>query len=254
MSELTIEFRQMFLLINRTNGATVLVPSQGHTAKLTGSIFTDVITLKQASVIVRRDKADLADKPTLRPGAKFLPYLNYVFHTPVEPLPEAKTTEIPESLNARVNLAGGYLTELPASNEKYADLMWDFLKPDGKSMLRQQLTDRLLFTLPMDEGVGYQLIVKMDGAEQTWDIPTTGATFVLLNDDTSAIKTRGTAGKPTELREYAILYNLTTASDFTTLYPFPTADINSVGGGTAPICGGGQGDGGDDPPPGTPRG
>jgi hypothetical protein len=35
-SELTITFQQMFLLINRVNGATVELPSVGHTATLTG--------------------------------------------------------------------------------------------------------------------------------------------------------------------------------------------------------------------------
>lgn len=249
MSVLTIEFRQMFLLINRTNGATVLIPSKGHSAELSGTILEDIIPLKQAEVTIRRDDADLADLPTLRPGAKYLPYLNYVFHAPVEPLPEVKTAAVPESLNAKVNLAGGFLTEMPASNSKYADVEWTFKKKGGVATLKQQLTDRLLFTLPLDEGVGYKLIVRSGGSEQTWDIPSTGANFVLLNKDTGMVKTRlQNDGSEVELIEYSILYNLTSASNFTTLYPFPTATINSVGGGDEPVCGGGQGDGEDDPP------
>jgi hypothetical protein len=255
MSTLTIEFRQMFLLINRTNGATVLIPSQGHSAELSGTILEDIIPLKQAEVTVRRDGADLADKPTLRPGAKFLPYLDSVFHVPVAPLPEVKTVTVPDTLNAKVNLAGGFLTELPASQEKYADVMWTFRKPKGEETLTQQLTDRLLFTLPLEEGVAYKLIVKSGGSEQTWDIPPTGAAFVLLNKDTGPVKTRvARDGGETQLVEYSILYNLTDAKRFMTLYPIPTATINSVGGGDAPICGGGQGDGDDDPPPPPPPG
>jgi hypothetical protein len=255
MSELTIEFNQMFYLINRTNGATVLIPSKGHSAELSGTILEDIIPLNQAEVTVRRDKADLADLPTLRPGAKYLPYLDYVFHEPVTPLPEVKTVSVPDSLNAKVNLAGGYLTELPASNEKYADVIWTFKKPDGLATLKQQLTDRLLFTLPLDEGVGYQLVVRDGDGEQTWDIPPTGASFVLVNRDTGMVKTRlADGGNATKLIEYSILYNLTSASKATTLYPFPEAVINSVGGGAEPVCGGGQGDGDDDPPPGTRRG
>lgn len=261
MSELTIEFKQMFLLINRTNGATVLVPSQGHTAKLSGSILPDVVTLSQAEVLVRRDGEDLADRPTLRPGAKMLPYFDYVFHAPIAPLPEQTKTLVPDTLNARVMLAGGYLTELPASNRAYADVEWTFIRRDGRKTLTQQLTDRVLFTLPLDESVDYKLIVRTNGAEQTWDIPPEGAQFVLLNEDTGTLKTRVVAGKPVELREYAILYNLTSASEFVTLYPFPTATFggpggqtplggSGAGGGDMPICGAGQGDGGDDPPPG----
>lgn len=258
MSELTIEFHQMFLLINRTNGATVLLPSAGHTARLSGTILDETLTLNQVDVIVRRDGEDLADMPTLRPGAKYLPYLNYVFHAPVKPLPASKSEIVPTTLNARVLLAGGYLTELPASNRNYTDVMWTFLKPDGRSTLTQQLTDRLRFTLPMDEGVTYQLILRnQSGEEQVWDIPPGGANFVLLNQDTGPVKTRRVAGKGTQLVEYAILYNLTTASEFVTLYPFPTANLSGVGveyggsgGGEEPICGGGQSDGDDDPPPG----
>jgi len=256
MSALTIEFHQMFLLINRTNGATVLIPSKGHSAELSGTILEDIIPLRQAEVTVRRDGADLADMPTLRPGAKFLPYLDYVFHAPIAPKPEVKTVTVPDTLNAKVNLAGGFLTELPASNEKYADVMWSFVKPDGKSTLKQQLTDRLVFTLPLDEGVDYKLIVRdPEGGEQSWAIPPGGANFTILNKDTGVMKTRPAGeGTETKLVEYAILYDLTDASKYLTLYPFPTADINSVGGSDAPVCGGGQGDGGDDPPPGaSPR-
>lgn len=250
MSELTIEFRQMFLLVNRTNGATVLVPSQNHTATLSGSIFDETLVLKQADVIVRRDGADLADLPTLRPGARWLPYLDYVFHASVTPLPEAKSAAVPSNLNARVLLAGGFLTELPASDEKVRDVMWDFVKPNERTTLRQTLTDRLLFTLPMDAGVKYELIVRGDGGEQSWTIPDSGAAFVLLNSDV-APKKKALDGVH-KLVEYAILYNLTSASEFATLYPIPTAETNSVGGGDQPICGGGQTDGDDDPPPGPP--
>lgn len=251
MSNLTIEFRQMFLLVNRTNGATVLVPSQNHQATLVGppTMFKEPITLTQADVIVRRDGADLADMPTLRPGARYLPYLDYVFHATVEPLPEAKSATVPSNLNARVLLAGGFMTELPASDAKVADLMWDFIKPDGRVTLKQALTDRVLFTLPLDEGVTYELIVRMNGVEQSWTIPSDGAALVLLNADT--MKKKAIDGLH-RLTEYAILYNLTSASEFATLYPIPTAHTSGVGGGDQPICGGGQSDGGDDPPPGPP--
>jgi hypothetical protein len=121
--------------------------------------------------------------------------------------------------------------------------------------LTQQLTDRLLFTLPMEDGVGYELIVRSGGNEQKFAVPADGANFTILNEDTGRVKTRRADGE-TQLIEYAILYNLTSASKFLTLYPFPTAnlgfmdDAELVGGGDEPVCGGGQSDGDDDPPPG----
>lgn len=249
MSNLTIEFQQMFLLVNRTNGATVLVPSQNHEATLSGPMLKEPLTLVQADVIVRRDGADLADMPTLRPGARYLPYLNYVFHADVAPLPETKSASVPTNLNARVLLAGGFMTELPASDAKVQELIWEFIKPDNRVTLRQALTDRVVFTLPLDEGVKYELIVRMNGVEQSWPVPSDGAALVLLNADT--MKKPAIDGVH-RLTEYAILYNLTSASSFATLYPIPTAVTYGVGGGGQPICGGGQSDGGDDPPPGRP--
>lgn len=250
MSELTIEFQQMFLLVNRTNGATVLIPSERHTATITGSMLVEPIQLSRADVIVRRDGADLADLPTLRPGARYLPYLNYVFHSSVTPLPEAKNAAVPSNLNARVLLAGGYLTELPASDARVAEVIWNFEKPNQTTTLRQPLTDRLLFTLPLDEGVKYELIIRAKGQEQSWPIPADGASLTILNADNE--KKRHAIDGVHRLVEYSILYNLTSASEFVTLYPIPTADTNSVGGGDQPICGGGQTDGEDDPPPPPP--
>jgi hypothetical protein len=62
------------------------------------------------------------------------------------------------------------------------------------------------------------------------------------------------------LREYALLYNLTSAAAEVKTYPYPTALTSTVlargggkaGGGADPLCGGGQSDGGDDPPPPPP--
>ena len=39
--EFTITFQQMFLLINRVNGATVELPAAGHTATLSGSMLAE---------------------------------------------------------------------------------------------------------------------------------------------------------------------------------------------------------------------
>lgn len=110
---LTITFQQMFLLVNRVNGATVLLPAQGHTATLSGAMLPEPITLSNADVRLSRDGEDQVDGQTLRPGARYLPYLDYVFHGRIRPLPSYHLAAVPQDLNARVILSGGYLTELP---------------------------------------------------------------------------------------------------------------------------------------------
>jgi hypothetical protein len=246
MSNLTVEFQQMFLLVNRTNGATVLLPSELHTATLAGTMFPEPITLAGVDVIIRKDGLDLQSKATLRPGARYLPYLDYVFHAPVTPHSATTKGLVPPSLNARVILAGGYLTELPASDEKVADLEWQFIKPDGEVMLTQPLTDRVIFTLPLEADSKYELIIRDKGADQSYAIPADGATLVIKNGDQQ--KKRSIDGWH-KLTEYVLLYSLTSASTLETMYPIPTAYTAGLGSDGQPICGGGQTDGDDDDPP-----
>lgn len=260
MSELTIEFRQMFLLVNRTNGATVLLPSQQHAAELSGSMFTAPIDLQQASVTVHQDGSELADKPTLRPGARLLPYLDYVFHTAITPLPEAKQADIPSTLNARISLAGGYLEEQLATDRALADVEWTFKRPSGQSTLTQKLTDRVRFTLPMTPGSKYEIVVRMGDDVKAYPVPEDGASLSIINRDTGPKQRQPDDDGALVLREYAILYNLTSASEFVTIYPFPTANVPGIGrfsqggsgSGADHMCGGGQTDGDEDPPPPPP--
>lgn len=246
MSNLTIEFQQMFLLVNYTKGAIVMLPSQGHSATLMSSLLPEPMSLTGANLIVQRDGVDVLNAPTLRPGAGYLPFLDYVFGSAVAPLPETSASAIPTTLHVRAYLAGGYLEELPALSPSVRDLIWSFMKTGGEVVLEQPLTDRLLFTLPLDLDAKYALAIRTDSAQQLIDIPAEGADFTLANLDVPKAHANDGWHK---LVEYAILYNLTTASNSVVEYPYPTAYVGSVGGGDQPICGGGQGDGGDDPPP-----
>jgi hypothetical protein len=244
----TLTFQQMFLLVNRLKGATVLLPAGGHTATLAGSMLPTPITLTGADVIVRRDGVDQVDAPTLRPGARYLPYLDYVFHGRIVPAAKIRSTDVPADVHARVLLAGGYLTELPASDPAVRDVLWQFVTTAGEVMLTQALTDRLQFTLPLDPASKYELVIKMNDTLQVLPIPPEGADLVLLNTDAQV------KGQPRDngfhrLREYALIYNLTSASTIAAQYPYPTAYTQGVGGSDQPICGGGQTDDGDPPPP-----
>lgn len=251
MSIFTIEFQQMFLLVNRLNGASVLLPADKHTTTLSAPFVKESITLSGTDVFIREAGVDLLARPTLRPGTRYLPYLDYVFHADVVPRSSMSALVVPPALNARVLLAGGFLTELPAEKKEFADVMWNFVKPDGQVVLRQALTDRLLFTLELDEGTAYELIIRQTGADPGKDtvipIPAEGGACVIANKDDTP-KPRSADGIH-RLTEYALLYNLTTASTLSTLYPYPVADLGNLGGDDQPICGGGQTDDGEDPTP-----
>ncbi len=246
MSLLTIEFQQMFLLVNYTYGANVLLPAQGHAATLMSSLFVEPMQLKGANLLIQKDGLDLVKTTVLRPGAKYLPFLDYLFGMPVRPLPETSAADIPDTLNARVYLAGGSLEELPAQSPAARDIEWSFVKTGGEVVLKQSLTDRLLFTLPLDAMSKYSLAIRTGSSQQLIEIPAEGADFTLANLDVP--KAHATQGMH-KLVEYKYLYDLTTADTLAIDYPYPTAYIGSLGGGDQPICGGGQGDGGDDPPP-----
>jgi hypothetical protein len=258
----TLTFQQMFLLVNRLNGATVLLPSAGHTATLSGSMLQAPITLAGADVRISRDGVDQIEEQTLRPGARYLPYLDYVFNGRVVPEPITRLAEVPPTLNARVVLAGGYLTELQATNPAVRDIEWQFMTSSGDITLTQELTDQVQFTLPLASGGSYELVIRTSGTDAKTTripIPATGADLVLLNAD-AAPKVWSEDNGFYRLREYALLYNLTSAAAEVKTYPYPTALTSTVlargggkaGGGADPLCGGGQSDGGDDPPPPPP--
>ncbi|MCC7185409.1 MAG: hypothetical protein IT185_04145 [Acidobacteria bacterium] len=253
-SELTITFQQMFLLINRVNGATVELPSVGHTATLTGSMLDEPIVLSDADVRIARDGLDYVDAQTLRPGARYLPYLDYVFHGRVRPQPRSSLAVVPPELNARVILAGGWLTELQASDPKARGVQWAFTTASGEVTLVQELTDQVRFTLPLDAGAKYELVIRTSGKSPSTTrlpIPAGGAHLTLINTD--AAPKRWTEDKGFyRLKEYAILYNLTTAAAALQSYPYPSARVEGLGSNNDPLCGGGQSDGGDDPPPPPP--
>lgn len=254
MSQFTLTFRQMFLLVNRLNGATVLVPASGHVATLSGSMLPAPMELSGADIRIARDGVDQVDGQTLRPGARLLPYLDYVFHSHVIPEPSYRLAAVPPDLNARVILSGGYLTELEASDPKAQGIQWQFMTAGGDVTLTQELTDQVQFTLPLDEGAKYEVVIRTGGDNvQTvrLPIPETGADLLLLNADTSP-KTWHEDNGFYRLREYAVLYNMTSAAADVRTYPYPTASTVSLGGGNDPLCGGGQSDGGDDPPPPPP--
>lgn len=254
MSQFTLTFQQMFLLVNRLNGATVLVPAAGHTATLSGSMLPEPIQLQAADIRIARDGIDQVDGQTLRPGARWLPYFDYVFHGRVVPEASMKLAAVPPNLNARVILANGYLTELEASDPKARGVEWQFTTAGGDVTLVQELTDQVQFTLPLDEGAKYELVIRTSGTDAKTirlPIPDTGADLLLLNADSAPKMWREDNGFY-RLQEYAVLYNLTTASADVRSYPYPTATIASVGGDSEPVCGGGQSDGGDDPPPPPP--
>jgi hypothetical protein len=247
--QFTLTFQQMFLLVNRLDGATVLMPAAGHTATLAGSMFPTPVTLTGADVFLRRNQDDYIGTPTLRPGSRYLPYLDYVFHGRIRPRSTIRSLTPPPNVHARVILSGGYLTELPASDEQVANLLWNFTKANGDVTLTQALTDRVVFTLPLQAGVSYTLVVRTAEDEQEWPIPQEGADLLLLNTDgAKPSRKRGDDGLHT-LKEYALLYNLTSASDLQTLYPYPVAYTAKLGSDDEPICGGGQTDEGDPPPP-----
>jgi hypothetical protein len=249
-------FRQMFLLVNRVNGATVLLPAAEHTATLSGSLFAEPMVLTGADIFITRtlpDGKELGDTPTLRPGARYLPYLDYVFKDRVVPKAATSAAVIPPNLHARVTLAGGYLTEMPATDKAVADVMWKFIREDGEVTLTQALTDRLRYTLPLEKEITYALVIRIDGTDQVWPIPADGADIDLVNADYAKVGRMADDKGFHRLREYAVLYNLTSASTMVTLYPYPTAFTGAgLGGGAEPICGGGQTDDGEEPPPPPP--
>lgn len=258
----TLTFQQMFLLVNRLNGATVLLPSAGHTTTLSGSMLEAPITLAGADVRISRDGVDQIEEQTLRPGARYLPYLDYVFNGRVVPEPITRLAEVPPTLNARVILAGGYLAELPASKAWARGIEWQFMTSSGDVTLTQELTDQVRFTLPLVAGGSYELVIRTGGADaQTLrlPIPSTGADLMMVNTD-AAPKVWTEDNGFYRLREYALLYNLTSAATDVKTYPYPTAltstilarGAGGVGGEEEPVCGGGQSDGGDDPPPPPP--
>ncbi len=253
-SELTITFQQMFLLINRVNGATVELPSTGHTATLSGAMLDEPIILSGADVRIARDGLDYVDTQTLRPGARYLPYLDYVFHGRVRPQPRTSLAAVPPELNARVILAGGWLTELQATDPKAHGVQWEFTTASGEVTLVQELTDQVKFTLPLDAGAQYELVIRTSGTTRSTTrlpIPADGADLTLINTD-AAPKTWTVDNGFYRLKEYAILYNLTTAADHLRTYPYPSARVDGLGSENDPLCGGGQSDGGDDPPPPPP--
>lgn len=253
-NELTITFQQMFLLINRITGATVELPSAGHTATLAGSILAEPITLSGADVRIARDGLDYTEDQTLRPGARYLPYMDYVFHGRVRPQPVSKASIVPPALNGRVILAGGWLTELQASDPKARGVQWEFMTASGDVTLVQELTDQVRFTLPLTVGVQYELVIRTGGASASTTrvpIPSTGADLTLINTDVAPKLWKEDNGFY-RLKEYALLYNLTTAADDVRSYPYPSARVGGLQSGTDPLCGGGQSDGGDDPPPPPP--
>lgn len=253
-NELTITFQQMFLLINRVNGATVELPSAGHSATLTGSMLEEPISLNGADVRIARDGVDYVDQQTLRPGARYLPYMDYVFRGRVRPQPQSTLAIVPPTLNARVILAGGWLTELQASDPKARGVQWEFMTANGDVTLVQELTDQVRFTLPLDVGAQYELVIRTGAPNATTTrlpIPATGAELTLLNTD-SAPKMWKEDNGFYRLKEYALIYNLTTAAADVQSYPYPSARVSGLGSGNDPLCGGGQSDGGDDPPPPPP--
>lgn len=253
-NEFTITFQQMFLLVNRVNGATVELPSAGHTATLSGSMLDAPITLSGADVRIARNGLDYVDAQTLRPGARYLPYLDYVFHGRVRPQPRTSLAVVPPELNARVILAGGWLTELQASDPKARGVQWEFMTASGEVTLVQELTDQVRFTLPLDEGAQYELVIRTGGPSSSTTrlpIPAGGAHLTLLNTD-AAPKLWVEDNGFYRLKEYALLYTLTTAPGDVRSYPYPSARVGGLGSGSDPLCGGGQSDGGDDPPPPPP--
>lgn len=253
-NELTITFQQMFLLINRVNGATVELPAANHTATLSGSMLVEPITLSGADVRIARDGVDYVDEQTLRPGARYLPYLDYVFHGRVRPQPKSGAAIVPPELNARVVLAGGWLTELQASDPKAWGVQWEFMTSDGDVTLVQELTDQVRFTLPLDTGASYELVIRTGPPSSTTTrlpIPAGGADLTLINTDAQP-KMWAEDNGFYRLKEYALIYNLTTAAADVRSYPYPSARVGGLQSGTDPLCGGGQSDGGDDPPPPPP--
>lgn len=253
-NEFTLTFQQMFLLINRINGATVLVPSAGHTATLTGSMLAEPITLAGADVRISRDGEDQVDGQTLRPGARYLPYLDYVFHGRIRPDASTMLAEVPDTLNARVILAGGWLTELPASDPHARGVEWAFTTGSGDVTLVQELTDQVRFTLPLVDGASYELVIRTSGKSGSTTrlpIPAGGADLTLYNKDATPKQWTEDNGFY-RLKEYALIYNLTTAASDVRSYAYPSANVSGVGSDNDPLCGGGQSDGGDDPPPPPP--
>lgn len=118
----------------------------------------------------------------------------------------------------------------------------------------QELTDQVRFTLPLVAGASYEIVIRTSGPGASTTripVPASGGDLVLLNTD-AAPKVWSEDNGFYRLKEYAQLYNLTSAAGEVRNYPYPTAHTAGVGSGTEPLCGGGQSDGGDDPPPPPP--
>ena len=259
MARLTIQFRDMFMLVMHSNGAIVLLPSDGHKASLTYEDQTVHLVQHQVNLLDAEGNVIWGHRP-VQPARTHLPHMNDAFGCRTVLRSGLIGGPIPHDLNARIVLAGqGSSLDAPRA-QRYAGasgVHWYFKNKTRPHW--QQLTDTLIFRMPFQT----DLTLRCWNASDTTDlkIPASrNASVWIENSD-------GTTGGPPSpdtysLSDFAILYALVRGDCEAPEVPigyypgegdfFPSG-VQGIRSEEEPICGGGESDPPDPPePPPTP--
>jgi hypothetical protein len=254
---LNVEFRDMFFLVNypplvagatATPGAVVLLPHAGHSAV----VWVD---RPRRSYGLYRSQVNIGPAwgtaTQVTPNA-YLPSANAVFGScPLDPQ-LIQSVPVPQSLNARVVLAGGTFTPGPC-HDGHADFDWKFMTGTGQQKGPNcRLTDRLEYVVNMPDGDATLIITHEDGTNDQISIDGgTNHTLVIwnrdLNDDGTSKTLPPGHYRLDEFNGLHALFGMSGTTASTTVVPegdYPDG-LASAGGNrpvnSMPICGGEQG-------------
>jgi hypothetical protein len=261
--KLTIEFRDMFFLAHHpAKGAVVLLPrarkpmtpGSGHSAVLWIDDPKFSYGLYRAQVnIADANKQILWGSPCKRVQNSNLLSANDLFGRFSIATDLIQQIPTPRTLNARVVLGGGTLTDKKARN-RHARFEWNFTNRNTSQ--RHNLTDRLLYEVVMPAGDATLIITRDE--DDFEHIPLTGEDhdLVIWNRDLRHV-TEEEADLPAgmyELEEYAHLHALI-GKEAEKVHPvgfYPDGKSHDSSrtrpiSNDEPICGGEEGE--PDPPP-----
>lgn len=199
MPKLTILIRYLALLRHTQDGLTVLFPSDGHDLFIDHPAIGSQHVTENGDLVLQRNGVRYA-APVTAASADLVARLEDVASGSVGIRPEILSGSPHADLNGRLLLGGGQIRALdPYAAPHLKGKRWKI-----KDDYRPQLTDTLEFTFDVPNGE-WQLAVPGIG---TIDL-SQGGQIIVENRDRPLEKEKKEGGKPLELEEFRVVYNLT---------------------------------------------
>jgi hypothetical protein len=182
MPQLQIYFTNLFLIVNRSHGATALAPAQGHQVKIYSSL--GLPGSPQGHVVTLCNANGPLSSPVQKPNGDYMLDLNQV--TELTGYRVKKNADLDNLVSLRVelgrespqNIAWFQDAPAPSPNE---------IRQYRIGKLQHTLTNLVIFTINLDPKGEYSFRVDKGGQTQQIQIPTNKGDLEVLNSEMGLI-------------------------------------------------------------------